>query len=96
MIPDFLQRVDTASEGTSHGFTAGRINLQTPPGMDRFRVLALEKIIALGHLSLAQHRAAGEMLVAKARIYRKGARKRNKIEQAVHYESLCTRYAIDE
>ncbi|MCI0668662.1 MAG: glycosyltransferase family 2 protein [Methylococcaceae bacterium] len=61
-------------------------------GMDRFRIRALEKIIAAGHLNPADHRAASEMLVQKARIFSQGAQKRNRSEDVRKYEMLCTRY----
>ncbi len=54
-------------------------------GMDRFRIQALEKIIAHPKLSLADQLAATEMLIAKAGILAQGALKRNKAEQAQIY-----------
>ncbi|MFQ5478868.1 MAG: glycosyltransferase family 2 protein [Candidatus Binatia bacterium] len=47
-------------------------------GMDRFRIQALEKILASGTLSEQDREAASAMLKEKLRIYRQGARKRGR------------------
>ncbi|MGH8557889.1 MAG: hypothetical protein ACRESZ_10605 [Methylococcales bacterium] len=44
-------------------------------GIDQFRMQALENITGAGHLDPSQHRTTCEMLVKKARIYCKVARK---------------------
>ena len=49
-------------------------------GMDRFRVLALEKLINSGKLSKTQRSQALEMLVKKIEILLLGAKKREKKE----------------
>jgi glycosyltransferase involved in cell wall biosynthesis len=56
------------------------------PGMDRFRVSSLEKILKSGHLDRAQARAAARALVEKVDIYLQGARKRGRHEEVVRFE----------
>jgi glycosyltransferase involved in cell wall biosynthesis len=62
-------------------------------GMDRFRIEALKKILTQGHLPPEDQSAARSMLLKKARIYLKGARRRNKQAEIAHYEALCHRYS---
>jgi len=57
-------------------------------GMDRFRILALEKSINSNNLTRANKIAAIEMLLKKAKIIQKGALKRGKINDVVHYQQL--------
>jgi len=54
-------------------------------GMDRFRIQALEKIIAHPDLSSADRQAAIEVLIKKAGILAQGAIKRGKQQQADTY-----------
>lgn len=61
-------------------------------GMDRFRIQALDKIIAQPYLSPDNKEAAIQMLLKKARIFRNGALKRGKTESAQHYQQLIDRY----
>ena len=56
-------------------------------GMDRFRITALEKIIASSSLSDSDRAAAESMLAHKVAIYASGARKRGKLAEARAYES---------
>lgn len=55
-------------------------------GMDRFRIRALEKILASGILSENDRKAAQSTLTEKLAIYVEGARKRGKWEEAAAYE----------
>jgi len=57
-------------------------------GMDRFRILALEKSINSNNLTRANKIAAIGMLLKKAKIIQKGALKRGKINDVVHYQQL--------
>lgn len=59
-------------------------------GMDRFRLIALRKLLDSGHLSLQQQRATLAMLHKKCRILANGARKRGK--SAEPYLALMARY----
>ena len=61
-------------------------------GMDRFRIQALEKIIAQPDLSTENKQNAIQMLVKKARIFKNGALKRGKTESAQHYQQLLDKY----
>ncbi len=56
-------------------------------GMDRFRITALEKILAAETLSEADRAAAESMLAHKIAIYASGAKKRGKLAEAQAYES---------
>lgn len=64
-------------------------------GMDRFRISALQKIIANGQLSDLNQQAAVNMLVKKAGIYLNGVTKRGKTDEASYYRQLIARYAMD-
>ena len=56
-------------------------------GMDRFRITALEKILAAETLSEADRAAAESMLAHKIAIYASGAKKRGKLAEARAYAS---------
>lgn len=62
-------------------------------GMDRFRITALEKVLASGQLGEDDRAAAAATLVEKARILACGALKRGKTERAAFYRELGARYA---
>ena len=61
-------------------------------GMDRFRVQALEKIIAHPKLSPANWQTATEMLIKKAGILAQGAIKRGKQQQGDAYLTMQQHY----
>lgn len=61
-------------------------------GMDRFRVRALEKLLAAGVLEGEDHAAASAMLVNKAEILARGAEKRGKPGAAAAYRRLQRTY----
>jgi glycosyltransferase involved in cell wall biosynthesis len=61
-------------------------------GMDRFRVLALEKLLKATSLSEVDRQAVRQTLIGKAGILAQGAEKRGKREQARHYRLIQTRY----
>jgi len=61
-------------------------------GLDRYRIKAIEKILATGELSADRRRAAIEMLLKKAAIYAGGCRKRGKNKEARVYENLIRIY----
>ena len=60
-------------------------------GMDRFRIVALEKILASGELGARDQAAAEAMLASKIAIYAHGARKRGKHDEAERYEQRLGR-----
>ncbi len=66
--------------------------LSRMPGLDRYRIKAIEKILATGELSADRRRAAIEMLLKKAAIYAGGCRKRGKNKEARVYENLIRTY----
>ncbi len=63
-------------------------------GMDRFRIYALEKIVASGVLSEEDRWAVARVLVEKAEIYAQGAEKRKKWCEAAQYREKSARYSI--
>ena len=62
-------------------------------GMDRFRIQALEKIIAQQDLSRENKNDATLMLLKKASIFKNGALKRGKTESAESYQLLIDKYS---
>ncbi len=58
----------------------------TTPALDRFRILALTKLLADDRLSPARRAAVVEVLVEKCCIYAGGLRRRDKIDAARVYE----------
>ncbi len=62
-------------------------------GMDRFRIRALQRVLAQDYLAVNDRRAAREMLRTKATVYANGARKRDKLKEAVKYEAICQQYS---
>ena len=61
----------------------------TTPALDRFRILALTKLLADDALSPARRTAVIEVLVEKCRIYAGGLVRRGRIEQARLYQRIC-------
>lgn len=61
-------------------------------GMDRFRIIALEKIIKSNHLNEKDRIAAIDMLLNKVTIFLKGAEKHGKNEYCEHFELLLSQY----
>ena len=66
--------------------------LSKAPGLDRFRIQALNKIIESGQLTEPQHRAAVHTLQNKCAIYAGGCRKRGRVAEAASYDALAERY----
>lgn len=63
-------------------------------GMDRFRIIALEKIIQSGRLNSVDRAAAIQTLVSKADILAQGAKKRGKESEAECYLEIRDRYLV--
>ncbi|WP_317451583.1 glycosyltransferase family 2 protein [Methylobacter psychrophilus] len=61
-------------------------------GMDRFRINALEKILATSQLSSDNRYATIDMLLKKAEIHLNGVKKREKKEDINYYQQLIKRY----
>ena len=62
-------------------------------GMDRYRVKSLENLLQHPFLSGEQKNQVTKELVSKSRILSQGARKRDNLQRAQKYESLCQKYA---
>ncbi len=65
-------------------------------GMDRYRILALEKLLCAGLLSGSRRMAALEVLQRKVAVLADGARKRGKLAEAQSYEAALTKCMADE
>ena len=61
-------------------------------GMDRFRVIALEKMLSAGILSHADDLATRQMLIQKLTILAQGAQKRGKYAEAHSYRQRLARH----
>ncbi|MGM0452831.1 MAG: glycosyltransferase family 2 protein [Thermodesulfobacteriota bacterium] len=62
--------------------------LSQSPALDKYRIYAIQKVMAGGRLTERQYRAAAEMLCQKCRIYAQGCEKRGKTEEARYYRAL--------
>ncbi len=62
--------------------------LSGKPGLDKFRIQALQKLIQSNRLSIDQHQAALKVLKEKAAIYAAGCLRRGRIAEAEYYYSL--------
>lgn len=62
--------------------------LSRAPGLDRYRIRSLLKILKQGTLNPAQAKAARDVLIEKCRIYAQGCKKRGKDQEALYYESI--------
>ena len=65
--------------------------LSKAPGLDKFRIQALKKIIESGQLEPDSYRAAVQTLQEKCAIFAAGCRKRGKDAEARYYEDLARR-----
>jgi glycosyltransferase involved in cell wall biosynthesis len=63
----------------------------TTPALDRFRILALAKLLLASPLDPGRRAAAASVLAEKCRIYAKGLRRRNRVEEAQFHEYLAER-----
>ena len=61
-------------------------------GMDRFRIIALQKIIESGQLNEPDRKVAIKMLSKKISIFLKGAEKHGKNEYCAEFEALSKHY----
>ena len=66
--------------------------LSAAPGLDRYRIQSLAKVLTRETLSPSQAKATAAMLRQKCRIYATGCRKRNRIIEAQTYEALATKF----
>ena len=69
--------------------------LSSHPGLDRYRIQSLVKIMASQRLTRDQHEAAFETLQSKCAIYAAGCRKRGRLAEAAHYEKLAQQASFE-
>jgi glycosyltransferase involved in cell wall biosynthesis len=69
-----------------------QVSFEYRVGMDRFRIRAIEKIIASGRLTAAQHALAVAELIRKCTIYGKGCLKHQRSREGEEYLALARRY----
>lgn len=62
--------------------------LSRAPGLDKFRIQAIRKIMESGLLSAEQYHAAEKVLKEKIAIYAEGCLKRGRADEALHYFRL--------
>jgi glycosyltransferase involved in cell wall biosynthesis len=74
-----------------HGGHADQLSRSTW-GMDRYRILALQKLLRSGCLDEAQRTATLAVLRRKVAILAQGARKRGREQEARDYEALLTQF----
>ena len=66
--------------------------LSRAPGLDRFRIYAILKMVESDWLSPAQKRASVEMLRQKCAIYATGCEKRGRIQEALNYKRMAQKW----
>ena len=66
--------------------------LSKTPGLDKYRIQSLKKIIESGQLDVDSRNAAVQTMQQKCTIYAGGCRKRGKYQEAQYYEKLADRY----
>jgi len=66
--------------------------LSRKPGLDKFRIQSIQKIMENNLLSSVQRRAAVKTLKEKCTIYAAGCRKRGRRDEAAYYEKLARQY----
>ncbi len=76
-----------------HGGHAGQLSRQW--GLDRYRILALEKILNSGLLEAEDALATRRILQRKCRIYAQGALKRGKTDEHTEYCKLAKKYRLE-
>ncbi len=75
------------------GGRTDQVSFEYRVGMDRFRIRAIEKIIASGSLTAEQHALAVAELIRKCTIYGKGCLKHRRLEEGEEYLALASRYS---
>jgi glycosyltransferase involved in cell wall biosynthesis len=63
--------------------------LSAARGLDKFRIRALEKLLASPYLTPAMREAAVSVLIRKCRIYAQGCARRNRMEEAGEYQRIA-------
>ena len=70
--------------------------LSSQPGLDKYRIASIEKLLAGQKLSMSQYRAAVKVLKTKCAIYAAGCQKRGKTDEAKYYLALSRKYGRGE
>ncbi len=68
--------------------------LSKAPGLDRFRIDALVKMLKNSNLTAAQRRATVDIFKKKSRIYAAGCLKRGRTDEHAYYEDMSSRYRL--
>lgn len=68
--------------------------LSSAPGLDRYRIQALAKIIRTEALTPEQHQAAVSKLIEKCEIYANGCQRRGRRDEAAQYRTLAAEIAL--
>jgi len=66
--------------------------LSKAPGLDRFRIRALIKLLESGGLSSSQQQAAAKVLIKKCTIYANGCMKRSRPDEAAEFRRIGDAY----
>jgi len=66
--------------------------LSKMPGLDKYRIYAIKKVIDDNRLSKDQLKAAGNVLIEKCKIYSGGCVKRGRNSEAAYYTNLAEAY----
>lgn len=66
--------------------------LSSQPGLDKYRIQALEKMLNSKELSVDQYEHTRLELQKKCKIYAKGAEKRGKLKEAEFYKEFANKY----
>ncbi|MDO9567174.1 MAG: glycosyltransferase [Candidatus Desulfaltia sp.] len=83
--PVYLIDIPLIIKRGGHGDQLSRL-----PVLDKYRIKALNKIIASGLLSEGQHRAAVKTLKEKCEIYANGCLKRGRTDEALFYKTISS------
>ncbi len=67
--------------------------LSSNPGLDKYRIRSIQKLLECESLTHKQDKAARRMLQEKCRIYAAGCRKRGKFEEMHYYLNLSTKFS---
>lgn len=64
------------------------------PGMDKFRIYSLDKILQTKNLNKHQYQTTYQQLKKKCLIYIKGSEKRNKTKEIKKYQQILNKYSL--
>ncbi|MCD6273039.1 MAG: glycosyltransferase [Deltaproteobacteria bacterium] len=67
--------------------------LSKAPGLDKYRIASILKLLQSDRLSNSSHKKAVKILLEKCKIYGAGCAKRGRYDEAEHYQKLVKKYA---